>query len=113
MIAKKGSRIAHENSKSCTAYEYSLNDKDIDVALIRIDGRYPDAGFVFNEKVKELSFVAKGRGSITVDGKTREIEEGDAVLILPGQKYYFNGSLELVVSCTPAWSPEQHRQSIE
>ncbi|UCD04235.1 MAG: cupin domain-containing protein [Candidatus Woesearchaeota archaeon] len=110
MIVKKNSRIEHENSKKCIAYEYPMGDKDINVALIKINGRYPNEGEVTNEVVKELSFVAKGFGKVVIDKKEYTLEEGDAILILPKQKYFFEGDLELVISCNPAWYPEQHKQ---
>lgn len=108
MIIKKENRLRHENSPKCIAYEYLHNDKDINVAQIEIDGRYPDIGQVTNKKVKELIFVVEGNGRIVIDNKEDKITEGDAVLILPNQKYSIEGKLKLVISCTPAWSPEQH-----
>jgi len=110
MIVKKESRVKHENSPKCIAFEYPMNDKDINVAFIEIKGRYPDKGQVTNEVVKELVFVSKGKCKITIEGKETELEEGDSVLILPKQKYFFDGNMEIVVSCAPAWFPEQHKQ---
>ena len=109
MMIKKKSRIKYENSPKCIAYEYPMADKDINVAVIEIKGRYPDEGQVTNEIVKELIFVIKGKGIITVDDKEYELEEGDSVLIRPKQKYFLNGTLELIISCSPAWYPEQHK----
>ena len=84
-------------------------DTDINIALIEINGRYPDQDIVTNEEVKETVFVVEGKGKIVIDKKECEIEEGDAILILPNQKYFFDGSLKLVISCNPAWYPEQHK----
>ena len=42
MIIKKKDRISFQNSPTCTAYEYPLNDKELNIALIEIKGRYPD-----------------------------------------------------------------------
>lgn len=109
MILKKKDRVRHENSPKCIAFEYPMEDKDINVAFIEIKGRYPDEGQVTNEIVKELFFVTKGKGKITIDGKESELEEGDSALILPKQKYFFEGKLSIVVSCAPAWFPEQHK----
>jgi len=109
MLVKKKSRIKYENSPKCIAYEYPMNDRDINIAFIKIKGRYPDKGQVTNEVVKELIFVVKGKGKIVIDKKEHNLEEGDSVIILPKQKYSFNGMLELIVSCSPAWYPEQHK----
>ncbi len=109
MIIKKGNRIKRKNSPKCIAYEYPTEDQDIDIAVIEIDGRYPDNGYVTNEAVKELVFVAGGMGKIVIGNEENRLEEGDAVLILPKQKYFFDGKLKLIVSCSPSWYPEQHK----
>lgn len=109
MIIKKADRVRNQNSQKCTAYEYPLKDKDINVAFIEIKGRYPDNGFATNEKVKELVFVVKGKGKIVVDGKEQILGEQDALLILPNEKYFFQGNLKLIETCRPAWYPEQHK----
>ncbi len=108
-IVKKTERVEYANSPACTAYEYPLEDKDINVAFIEIDGRYPDKGRVTNEVVKELVFVVGGEGKIIIGEKELRLKEGDAVLVLPKQEYFFEGKFRLVVSCAPAWYPEQHK----
>lgn len=108
MIIKKSERVRHENSEKCTAYEYPFDEKDINLAYIEIDGRYPDSGFALNREVKEMLFVASGTGSVTIEGERFEISEGDVVLIRPGKRYFIEGSLRLVVPCHPSWNPEQY-----
>ena len=109
MIVKKSNRITHKNSDKCIAYEYLTNDKDINVAYVEIDGRYPDKGRVVNTKCKEIGFVTEGTGKLVVEGNEQTLGAQDVFLILPNQKYYFEGKLKLVVPCTPAWHPEQHK----
>ena len=108
MIIKKKDRVRHENSPQCIAYEYPIEDKDINIAFVEIKGRYPDKGLVTNRRVKEMIFVKGGSGKIVIEGTEHLLEEGDAILILPGEAYFFDGNLELVVPCSPAWYPEQH-----
>ena len=109
MMIKKEDRVRHENSAECIAYEYLMGDKDIDVAFIEINGRYPSKGLVTNEVVKELVFVTQGKGRLVINEKEYALKEGCAVLILPKQEYFFEGELKLVVSCNPAWHPEQYK----
>jgi mannose-6-phosphate isomerase-like protein (cupin superfamily) len=111
MIIKKKDRIRHENSPECIAFEYPIGDKDINMAFVEIRGRYPDEGYVINESVKELVFVVEGEGKLTIGEKEYGLAEGDAVLILPGEKYFFDGNLKILVPCSPAWFPEQHKFS--
>jgi mannose-6-phosphate isomerase-like protein (cupin superfamily) len=110
MIIRKVEAAKSENSQSCVAYEYPFGDKEINVAFIEIDGRYPDAGCVTNTVVKELLFVVEGRGKVVIDGDEQPLEAQDAILIKPNQKYFFEGRLKLVSTCAPAWYPEQHRR---
>jgi len=102
---------SHEfkNSSVCTAIEYPLEDKDINGAVIKLKGRYPDKGRVMNLKCKELSYVMRGSGKVVIEGKEIEMKEGDMVLIFPGEKYFWEGKMEMFVPCTPAWYSEQHK----
>jgi mannose-6-phosphate isomerase-like protein (cupin superfamily) len=97
------------NSAGCTAIEYPLGDRDINVAVIKLSGRYPDKGWAVNEKCKEAAYAVSGSGKLFVGEKVVELNSGDVVLIEAGEKYYWEGNLELVVPCAPAWYPEQHK----
>jgi mannose-6-phosphate isomerase-like protein (cupin superfamily) len=99
-----------KNSDFCTAIEYPLGDKDINGAVIRLKGRYPDKGRVVNLKCKELAYVIKGVGRVVVGGKEIKLKAGDLVLIEPGEKYFWQGNLVMFMPCTPAWYPKQHKE---
>jgi mannose-6-phosphate isomerase-like protein (cupin superfamily) len=109
-IVRKVDAKEFKNSDVCTAFEYPLGDKDINGAVIKLDGRYPDTGRVTNKACKELVFVVRGSGKVVVEGQETELSEGDLAIILPGEKYYFEGKLEMFMPCTPAWYPEQHEE---
>jgi mannose-6-phosphate isomerase-like protein (cupin superfamily) len=109
MIIKKADRKEFKNSERCIVYEYPLKENGLNVAFVEINGRYPDEGCVVNEKVKEIVFVAGGSGMLTVDGKPMKIAEGDAILILPKQKFFYDGKIKLLTACSPSWYPEQHK----
>ena len=108
-IIKKEERFMHKNSEQCWAYEYLFGDKDVDIAYIEIKGRYPDEGLAMNDKIKEIILIIEGNGKIFIDGKENSVEEGDAILLLPKQKYFWQGNFKLAISCNPIWDPEQHR----
>lgn len=108
MIIKKSERKKHFNNPNCIAYEYDTKDRDINIALIEINGRYPDRGRVTNKICKELVFVIKGKGKIEIDNKKFLLNKEDSVLIQPKQKYFFEGKLTIIASCNPTWYPEQH-----
>jgi mannose-6-phosphate isomerase-like protein (cupin superfamily) len=85
-------------------------DKDINVAYVEIRGRYPDKGRVTNEVCKEMAYITEGKGKIVVEGEEIELNELDLILLEPGERYYWEGNLKMVVPCTPAWYPEQHKE---
>ena len=100
-----------KNSEKCIAVEYPLGDKDINGAVVKIDGRYPEKGRVVNEKCKELAFVLKGSGKLFIEDQEIEVEKDDLVLLEAGERYFWIGNtLEMFMPCTPAWYPEQHKE---
>lgn len=108
-ISKDQTKI-FKNSEACTAIEYPMNDKDINGAVIELNGRYPGKGRTVNLECKEMAYVIKGSGKLVVEGKETKLKEGDLVLINPGEKYFWEGNMEIFMPCTPAWHPEQYKE---
>ena len=97
------------NSEKCKVLEYSFKDKDIDYATAIITGRYPDAGYCMNEECKELIYVIEGNGTLNKEHEIIEFKKGDAILIDKKEKYYWDAHCTIIMPCTPAWYPEQHK----
>jgi mannose-6-phosphate isomerase-like protein (cupin superfamily) len=108
---QKSNANSFSNGPTCTGYEYSFGDKDMNIAVVTVNGRYPETGYVMNEVCKEVGYVLSGRGSISVvGGDMRNLETGDAVMIQPGEKFFWQGdSLEMLMPCSPAFYPEQYK----
>jgi len=102
-----------KNSPTCAVYEYSIEDKDINGAVAHINGRYPEYGYAVNMISKELAYVVSGSGKIVVGDNEKLINQGDMILISPGEKYYWDGVMTLFLACTPAWYPEQHKVELK
>ena len=109
-IVRASQTKEHRNSDTCIAKEYPSDEKDISGAVIELRGRYPDKGYVVNNDCKELAFVIEGEGVVATAGETQSLRQGDLALLLPGEKYYFEGNLTMFMPCSPAWYPEQHQQ---
>ncbi|MCH9632502.1 MAG: hypothetical protein S4CHLAM6_08380 [Chlamydiae bacterium] len=109
MLIRKKDRVTHDQSSECVVYEYPFEDTDINVAFVEVKGRYPSSGYVSNEIVKEILFINSGEGKVVVEDDEYEIHKGDMFLIHPNQKYFLEGDFEAIISCSPAWSPEQHK----
>ena len=99
-----------KNSEKCKTLEYSFGDKDIDLGIAEIIGRYPEEGYGVNLISKELIYVLKGKGTLNFEDRKIEFKEGDSILIQPNEKYYYDTEYcKISMACTPAWSPEQHK----
>jgi len=99
--------IRHVNSENSVSLEYENNDKDINIAVVEISGRYPDKGRMMNTVCKELIYIIDGNGQIFIEGNKIQLKTGDTILIEPYEKYYWEGKLKVIPACTPAWNIEQ------
>lgn len=107
-LSLKHQTTTKTNSTACTVIEHSLNNKMLDIAIAQIDGRYPDHRRVVNQECSELAYVFEGKGRIVVNNKEHHLNAGDAVLIEAGEKYFWEGNMQIFISCHPAWNKEQH-----
>ena len=98
------------NGKNCVAIEYPMDDKDINGAVIELTGRYPESGRTVNLECKELAYVIAGAGKVFVNDEKIDLQMGDLVLIEPGEKFFWDGTMTLFVPCAPAWHPGQYKQ---
>ena len=64
----------------------------------------------YHRRTEEIYLVTKGSGSLEVDGETRRVRPGDAILIPPGAWHTLenDGTSELTVlcMCAPPYSDE-------
>lgn len=109
-VVKKKNVVKNKIGKHCTAFEYSLGDKDINGAIAELSGRYPQEGRVVNNECKELVYILRGKVDLHIENKIVELEQGDEILIMPGEKYFWDGEAKLFMCCNPAWYPEQHEE---
>ena len=64
---KKEQTKRFENSPTCVALEYPIGDKDINGAVIELNGRYPEMGRVVNTECKEIAYIIEGNGLIVIE----------------------------------------------
>ena len=62
----------------------------------------------YHRQTEEIYLVTKGSGSLEVDGETRKVRPGDAILIPPGAWHTLenDGTSELIIlcMCSPPYS---------
>lgn len=108
-IITKNQTIERKNNEACVVTEFPLDDNLIDFAVIKITDRYPDAGYAINQKCKEIVYIQDGNGKVVVNNKEYLLHAGDLVLIEAGEKFYWEGEMNLFISCRPAFTIEQHK----
>ena len=98
-IIKYDNALKGKNSDKCKTLEYSFKDKEIDLGIATINGRYPDKGYGVNLVSKELIYVIEGKGTLNFENKRIEFSKGDAILIEPNEKYYYGISFFFFIYC--------------
>ena len=66
-VIKYNNALKGKNSEKCKTLEYSFMDKDIDLGIATISGRYPDEGYGVNLVSKELIYVIEGSGTLNFE----------------------------------------------
>ena len=110
----KSEATVFSNGPTCDGVEYSFGDKTMNIALVTVNGRYPEQGYVMNEVCTEMAYVISGQGKLCgKDGDGQAVATGDAVLMNPNEPYFWEGeALTMVIPCTPAFFPEQHKRLV-
>ena len=83
--------------------------KDQSIALVTMDGAYPENGWSINSKCTETLLVLEGVLRLEVKEVWHELSEGDLFVIEPGNKYRTEGKCRVVDFITPAWNKEQNK----
>ena len=109
-IISNDQALRRHNNKFCTVTEYDIQDKDLDFAIIKITGRYPEERRVINIECKEVAYVHEGQGTIEINGKGHALKAGDLVLVEAGEKFCWEGNMTLFISCHHAFSLDQHHE---
>lgn len=108
-IIKGKETIEESNSEKCKIFDYAFREKDMDLCVSVITGRYPDSGYCKHLVCKELIYILEGFGKLCFEDKTVEFSAGDAVWINPNEKYYWETNYcKVTITCSPAFSPDQY-----
>jgi len=56
-------------------------------------------------------YILEGKGTWIIEGEKKEAEAGDVVIVPPGKRFYFTGSLKQLCITAPAWE-EKHEEHV-
>lgn len=106
------SKAKYYENGAATSWEYEMQNANLNVAPISIQGRYPENGFTSNLKSDSVIHVTHGVGLLALNnGTTVELVKNDQVHLAVGDTYYFEGDLEIIYAASPAWTPEQTKHT--
>ncbi|MEC3979527.1 hypothetical protein [Amycolatopsis sp. H20-H5] len=106
-VRRSNEAIEYKNSGACLAYEYELPSDSVNAAVIELAGRYPDEGWALNTACTSLVHIVKGNGTISTAQTKEDLSTDDQVLLMPNEKYFFDGNMKLLYIASPAWTTEQ------
>lgn len=109
MLIKKEDTEEKKNSESCIVREYHTESKRMQLAVAKINGRYPEQGASFNEASEMIYYIMSGSGRINYDGKFYDLKEGDLFFIKPKTKYWVEGNLLIAIPSSPPWNAAQYK----
>lgn len=110
LFAKKDEAISYVLDDSACYVDYGLSFKNISTFIMLVHGRYPKTGFVCDIALEQSWFVKAGKAELNINGLKTIIEPGEVILIQKAEKFSILGNkLEVIVSCAPAWYPEQRK----
>ncbi len=102
--------VEFRNSDLCYGREYNPGNGKIDIAKISRRGRFPQKGWGYLEESYEMAVVVSGEGYITSkkDGRVK-LDKGDVICVEPKERFRWEGDMDLIVPCGPAFDPSKHK----
>jgi len=95
---------------TCTTQEFKFKNKNLNFALARINGRYPEVGQALNLKCDMVYYCLAGQGTVSLTGRKKKIKPGQALLVGKNKKYYVIGKkLAVLIISNPVWDKRQYR----
>jgi len=106
----KSSEISKEIRPACIITDYPFDNKNIDLAIAEVSGRYPVSGYCVNEQCDEIIYIYEGEAVLTQKDKNPiKLGVGDGVLLNKGDIYFWKGKCKMVISCSPSWDPAKYK----
>ncbi len=62
-----------------------------------------------HEKSAFIYYIIEGHGTWVIEDVEHSVEAGDVVIVPPGRKFYFKGSLKQVCITAPAWEEKYEK----
>jgi mannose-6-phosphate isomerase-like protein (cupin superfamily) len=112
MFIKKEDSLRKTKAKSCIVWEYDFKRKNIDLAVAKISGRYPEGNKkVVNMACNMIYYVVSGNGTIHHETGDFWIKSEDSFFFEKNTWYWVEGNnLVVAMFSCPAWFIEQYKE---
>ncbi|OGK29254.1 hypothetical protein A3D06_00835 [Candidatus Roizmanbacteria bacterium RIFCSPHIGHO2_02_FULL_40_9] len=108
MFIKKSQSTPIKTDNDSTIWDYPMPSEEQGISYQELNGRLPKKGWYKNIKCHEIFFIISGSATVTIEDETQDANEGDMVIIEPGQKHYgIYQQTKLITITTPNWYDEQ------
>lgn len=111
-VWNKGAGMQFRNSDTCYGEVFAIEGVPLDMAVIEITGRYPEAGYIYNDEAHEMAYVSQGGGYFKQKGgEWQALNVGDAVYFAPGERVAWKAeNMTVVIPCSPQFDPAKHHE---
>ncbi len=82
-----------------------ITDEDNDAANVTFL-RVHESKVHYHKQMSEFYYVLRGGGTITLDGETKPITEGDLVMVPPGVRHTSDGDMDVLIVGVPPQETE-------
>ena len=80
----------------------------LSIAVVEMDGKYPEDGWSINDICTETMYVQEGVMDVDIEGESYTLNPGDVLSIPPKKKYRCHGTAKSIDIITPAWDKSQN-----
>ena len=110
MVIKKHQTTLESFAKGKIS-DYPMGDAPIGISFQEHDGRVPEKGWGINSICFEAYYVIAGSAQVFIDDENYTVEEGDVVILKPGNKSYLVAHhLKLLTITMPNWYQDQYQE---
>lgn len=105
------------------ANAFKVSKNDVDMWIYNESAEVPEAAVVYQEttvghseefrhnKSAFVFYVIEGSGEWFIEGERFAVQATDVVVVRPGKRFYYKGSLKQICITAPAWE-ERYEESV-
>ena len=110
MLIKKEQAEKKINWDSCVVWEYPFPSKDLWIAVVKMDGRYPESGKIVNTECDMIYYVISWTWTVHHETGDFDIGKWDSFFFEKNKWYWLDSkNLEILLPTAPTRYFEQYK----